>query len=240
MKYLNNLLISKMMKFDQLGVYVIVLMIVAWYGFGPSYFQKVLDYAVSFSIYFHLHALFMVTWLLVIFVQPVLIRQGKFKTHRKVGKLTYGLFPIMVVSILLLIHYQLNQAEFVSGTEFFIPFKDVVILTLAYLLGVYWKRNAALHARLMIVSIIPMIEPSLVRMFFNVLPVSLVEHSYRLTILVVDTIIILLAINDIKKQQVRWIFPALFIVIAICQTIVIFEFTEASWMVSLAKWFTNL
>lgn len=240
MNYLKNLILSKKMKFDQLGVYVLVLMIVAWYGFGPSYFQKMLGQVADFSIYFHLHAFFMVVWLLVMFVQPALIRQGRFKIHKQIGKLSYGLFPTMILSILLLIHHQLNQAEFVSGADFFIPFKDIVIMTFSYILGVYWKRDVARHSRLMIASVIPMIEPSLVRMFFNVLPESIVEYSYPFTILVVNTIILSLAINDFKKGRVRWIFSGLLIVMAICQTIIIFEFTEANWMVSLAKWYARL
>ncbi|WP_422360309.1 hypothetical protein [Reichenbachiella sp.] len=228
------------MKFDQLGVFVLALMIVAWYGFGPSYFQKVLGEVADFSIYFHLHAFFMVIWLLIIFIQPVLIRNGKLKLHRLIGKITYVIFPMMILSILLLVHSQLNQSEFVTGTEFFIPFKDIVIMIFAYIFGVYWKQNIALHSRFMIISIIPMIEPSLVRMFFNVLPESIVEYSYPLTILVVDIIIILLAVNDFKKEKVRWIFPGLLIVLGICQTMVIFEYSESSWIVSLAKWYAGL
>lgn len=240
MKFFKNLIQARRMNFDQLGVFVLVLMIVVWFGFGPSYFERIVGHAPGFSFYFHFHAFCMVVWLLTVFVQPILIRRGMIKEHRQVGKLSYGLFPVMIISILLLIHSQLNEAKGAIGGDFFVPFKDVVIMVFSYIFGIYWRSNVAVHSRFMIASMIPMIEPALVRMFVNSLPVGIVDYSYLLTILVVDTTILSLAIKDLSNGRLKWIFLSLLIVMILFQAMILLGITEVEWMVFLAKWYASI
>ena len=92
----------------------------------------------------------------------------------------------------------------------------------------------------MVVAMIPMIEPALVRMFYNVLPESINHSSYYLTILVVDLIIFCLVISDFRNLKVRGIFQGLLITMIVFQTIILSGMTESNWIVSLASWYADL
>ncbi|MCR9249341.1 MAG: hypothetical protein NXI20_02920 [bacterium] len=237
MKYLLK---SSKMSFDQSWIYILVLVGIASLGFGPSYFLKVFGASMSFNIYFHFHAVMMVLWVLLVFAQPLLIRLSKFNLHRLLGKISYLIFPIMIVSILLLTQSQMSLSKEINGSDLFIPLKDVIMMSLYYILAVRYKEIYQLHSRLMIASIIPMIEPSLIRMLFNVLPEGIVQYSYQLTIVSVEVVILILAINDMKRIRVRWVFSSLFIVMSGFQAIIFWEVTESDLMISIAKWYASL
>ncbi len=229
---------SRRAPFDQAGIFILLLMLVIWFGFGPSYFFKIFK-GVTFTAYFHLHAIFMVLWVMILLAQPVLIRRKKFGLHKSVGKFSYLLFPIMIITTMLLIHSQLSGSTD-EGSSFFIPFKDVIVLVVYYSLGIGFKRNVQLHSRLMIATIIPLIEPSLVRAFFNLLPDPIVSHSYYLTIAIIDLVIVFLIIRDLKFPKLRWVFVSLLGLIILFQTAIITGAADAKWMNQIARRFSEL
>jgi hypothetical protein len=47
-------------------------------------------------MYFHVHAIMLSLWILVLIIQPILIRKKKLAVHRLIGKFTYVLFPLMI------------------------------------------------------------------------------------------------------------------------------------------------
>ena len=218
---------SRKMSFDQLGPFILLLIGVAALGFGPSYFTKLWGQATKFSFYFHFHAVCMVLWLVTVAVQPYLIRRGKRRLHKRIGRLTYGLFPVMILSILLLIHHQLVATSRGTSTDLFIPIKDVAIMCLGYGMAYFWKKQPALHARWMVVTIIPMIEPSLVRMLHHLLPTSLQANPYELTLGVVDALLLGLAVADSKKPKVRWVFVTVLVIMILCQVIILSGILDA-------------
>ncbi len=231
---------SLKMSHDHLGIYVLALMVVAWLGFGPSYFNQLFIAEADFSLYFHFHAACMVLWVGMAFVQPVLIRYGKMQLHRKVGRISYLVFPIMIISILMLVHSQLKLADEIYGAALLIPFKDIMAMTFTYSLAIKFKHHAGRHARWMVATMIPMIEPSLIRLFFNYLPPSLVDHSYLLTILVVDGVILTCFLANWKRPQYRGIFLFLLAYMVGIQAIILTNATEQPWLVSFARWYASL
>ena len=235
---IKQMLRSRKMSFDQTGVFILVLMVVVWLGFGPSYFNRILD--TEFPLRFHFHATCMVIWIVSVLVQPFFIRTGKIKLHKIIGRLSYALFPIMILSTLILIHGQLKMSTQVYGADFFIPMKDVIVMVLAFPLAIRWKENVAIHSRLMVVCMIPMIEPSLVRMLVNLLPTTLVDQAYLLTLLTVDGLIIALLLNDRNKPHARWVFPVLLGYMVLVQAVIYQGWTEVFWIVGAAQWFASL
>ena len=239
-RWLNHLRSSRKLAFDQAGGYVGLLIVIIGFGFGPSYFLPVLEGSESFTYHFHWHALCMVSWVLVVLIQPVLIRYGRLDLHRKVGKVAYVVFPVMILSILVLTRYQLASADEVYGADLFIPLKDVLLMCTGFTLAIRWKGDIALHARWMIATMLPMIEPSLIRMLFGILSEAVVEYAYFITLAVVDGAVIALVYADRRKKAVRWVFASVLVYLLIVQAIILSEATEAKWMVSLTHWFIEL
>jgi|GEM_PF-185982 len=90
-------------RFDKSGYYFIFLLALIFAGFWNSYFSRFFTGTNDYNFYFHFHALMMGLWVITLIVQPLLIRKMKLALHRIIGKLTYVLMPVMLLSVLLLI-----------------------------------------------------------------------------------------------------------------------------------------
>ena len=231
---------SRKLTFDQIGIYVFFLMIVAWFGFGPSYFHRIISDQVHFSFYFHFHASSMVLWIAIAFLQPVFIRYGKVSLHKNLGRVSFLVFPLVIISTLMLVHSQLQMAENIDGATFFIPVKDVLLMSVFYVLAIIRKKNIGLHARLMVATMVPMIEPSLVRMLFNVLPEVIVEHSYIYTILIIDCTLLLLVWYDHKRPKFRWVFTSVLIYMLLVQFVLMSNLVEHRYVIGRTNWFASI
>jgi hypothetical protein len=77
--------------------FVIVLAFITW-GFYKTYIIFFPSFT-GFNNLQHFHGAMMMIWMGFLIVQPLLIRSGKVTTHRAVGKLSYVIAPLLMVSI---------------------------------------------------------------------------------------------------------------------------------------------
>ena len=80
---------AKKTKFDKTGYYAIGLIALALLGFWPTYFSKFFDGTANFNFYFHFHFAMASLWIMLLIVQPILIKKKKLSIHRKIGKLSF-------------------------------------------------------------------------------------------------------------------------------------------------------
>ena len=196
---MSNITVRKI-QFNKAGSYLIALLLIAILGFWPSYFAKFFDGTASFTQYIHAHAVVMMLWVVVLIIQPILIRKGKLSLHRLIGKMSYLLFPLVIIAGALLAHH---RAEFANNIarNLFIPFKDIVVLLVAYSIAIYYRKDVAVHARAMIATAIPFLEPALVRFLGWSLPENFPLNRYVATVLIMDFILIGLIIRERKKSE---------------------------------------
>ena len=123
-------------------------------AFHPTYLQYFPQFQ-GFTWIHHIHGALMVSWMIMLVIQPYLIHKGKYKTHRLVGKISYLTAPLILISMFLAT--RLNYLTTVDR----IPFKDVayiqalnfitpLIFLLFYILAIIHKRDAFKHQRYMI------------------------------------------------------------------------------------------
>ncbi|MEO7536701.1 MAG: hypothetical protein ABIU30_22790, partial [Ferruginibacter sp.] len=186
-------------------------------GFWPSYFVKFFDRTASFSLYFHFHAAMLMFWLLLLIIQPILIRKRKLQWHRLLGKFSYVFFPLMCVSIVLMIHlsHGHNVNEDNLGNTLLGQSKNFFIFVTGYVIAIKYRRSAAVHARGMIVTGIALIEPALTRLFLNIFTElkwfvtspDFFWYASVPTILLIFSLMIVLIIKERRQQKGRWVFP---------------------------------
>ena len=116
----------------------------------------------------HFHGAMMMTWMALLIVQPLLIRAGKLSIHRLIGKLTYIIAPLVVVSMFLITKFgyykpapPLSHQEKVGGLA--LQAMDIVQFVVFYSLAIVYRRNTYNHMRYMIGTAIMMIGPGLGR-----------------------------------------------------------------------------
>ena len=227
----------KQVVFANAGYYLSGFILLAVLGFWPSYFSQLLDPTVSFNFYFHFHAVIALVWILTVIIQPILIKRGQYKRHRQIGKLSYLIFGLVFISVLLLIHdrHTIDQENLAGNV--FIPFKDLIILAIAYPIAIYFKNNVAIHSRAMIATGLVFVEPALVRLIMNVFDRP--EAGYLWTIAIVYTIFLTLIVMERKQTSGRWVFPTILFVYIIVHSVIIFRL-PLSGFDSFCKWFLSL
>lgn len=148
------------------------ILILAILGFYNSYIYFLFR-PNSFTKLHHLHAITMFLWLLLIVIQPILIKKKKLKWHKRIGKISYFIIPfVFVITLLGYQHvYQTLEEEGRSHFEnlrvLFLPFLDIVPFLIFYLVAIVKKRDVAQHSRYMICSALILLGPALERLFLR-------------------------------------------------------------------------
>jgi hypothetical protein len=216
-------------SFNKAGFYFIGLLLVSFLGFWKSYFSKFFDGTLEYSGYFHFHAVMMLLWTVMLIAQPILIHQKKLAVHRLIGKASYVVMPVLLISVLLILNTVLKAepVEARTFTRIIFPFRDFWFLIVFFTIAVRYKNNMHIHARAMVATGIVFIEPALARFIGN--PVII----FMLGILIV------LSILDRKQTSGRWIFPGMLLVYSISYAIAILEI-QIPFLNSFVQWFATL
>ena len=150
------------------GYFMLLLIALAIIGFYKTYFGQFPDFnenstALSHSIvsiFDHLHAVMAAFLILLLIIQPLLIRYGKFKIHKTIGKLSYFIFPLVILSFIPLILRILQTDNPILA---YLPISGCTLLILFYSLAIYNRKNTPKHMRYMIGTAIVFLGPTIGR-----------------------------------------------------------------------------
>lgn len=65
-------------------------------GFHPTYMQYFPEFK-EFNWVHHTHGALMVSWMVMLVIQPFLILKRKYQIHRQIGKISFIIAPLMVI-----------------------------------------------------------------------------------------------------------------------------------------------
>ncbi|CAD5268935.1 MULTISPECIES: hypothetical protein [unclassified Imperialibacter] len=150
-------------KYRYLGFFLLLLIPLTLLGFYRTYFGLAPEFNEQTDIFIHLHAFIATIWILLLITQPFLIQYQKLKAHRLLGKLSFVIFPLLVLSF---IPQMVKNASSGHSSELFFPVRDTLMLSLFYGLAIYHKRNSSLHMRYMIVSAMVFLFPTIGRISY--------------------------------------------------------------------------
>ena len=224
------------MKFENSGYYLLGLVILVVLGFWNSYFSKLFAQTNEFNIYFHFHALLASIWILMVIVQPFLVKRGNIEMHRKIGKLSYPVIALVFISVILLAHSRHTIEEENLGLRLLVPFKDLIILGVTYSIAIWNRKITSIHARAMIASGVVFIEPALIRAVRNFLDVG---APYMLTIGIVYLILLILTVVTWKHKKGRWVFPLVLLMYVAVHLILKLRI-QIGPLENFAQWFVQL
>jgi hypothetical protein len=133
-------------------------------AFWPNYLSR--PFAAA-DTYTHFHAAVGTAWLLLLVAQPLLIRAGHRKVHQTLGRLSYAMAPLFVVSGLLLAHYRFSRMEAAAFEQdaytLYLPVSAALLFAVAYALAIAYRRSMRLHARFMACTGLLLLDPVLGR-----------------------------------------------------------------------------
>ncbi len=146
--------------YKYLGYFLIVLIPLTFAGFYKTYFSQFPHFGENIDNYVHFHGFIASIWILMLITQPLLILNRKFKLHRIIGKLSFIVFPLLILSFIPRI-IRMSQAE--DSRIIFYPLADCILLILFYALAIYNKKATTIHMRYMIAAAIVFLGPTIGR-----------------------------------------------------------------------------
>lgn len=154
-------------KYKFLIAFFSLVTIVSLAGFYGSYWSKFPRFG-EFQNLIHIHFLAFTCWLFLIVIQPILIMKKKFKLHRQLGRFSYLLAPILVLTIILLSKEkfirEFSESESSAAMTAFIAFVDISSFSTFYLIAMFKKSNVRWHVAFIIAATLIVLNPGLSRL----------------------------------------------------------------------------
>ncbi|TWI00982.1 hypothetical protein IP90_02604 [Luteimonas cucumeris] len=219
--------------------WVLLLLSVAVLGFWVPYFSRLTN-AQGLA---HLHVLAMLAWLGMLIAQPMLIRGRQLVWHRRIGKVSYAVVPLLVISALALAQLRIREAspQALPIQQFilYLGLSASMMFVLIWGLGIRYRRNAALHARFMVGTMLTLIDPSLVRVMIFWVPGVPPPMYQWITFGLIYAILALLIALDRRAPRGRPVFPTLLGLFVVLHASILLVPGTAAWQ-RFASWYAAL
>ena len=147
--------------------------LLAFGGFVPTYWLRVIDGSVNLPPLIHIHGLLFFAWTLFYLFQTGLVAYGRTPSHRAWGMAGIALFTTMICTALAgrIANMQIDEARGFgdAGRRFAIfTFFDAVTLPVLFALAIIHVRRREWHKRFMVALGIAMLPPAVARLFLTI------------------------------------------------------------------------
>jgi hypothetical protein len=185
-------------------LYFLAVMVITIVAFFPSYFNRLGQTDAAH----HLHGITASLWLLMLVVQPFLYARGLLQWHRRLGKFSFVLAPLIVLSALIMIRSMLQAREvyppLIPYQLAFIDFFTLLLFIYFYAQAIIHRKKIHLHSRFLVCTVLGPLIPTLTRFFFILIPaVDSFDKSLNLSYAVVEIILVALIWDDKRRGCIQ-------------------------------------
>ncbi len=193
-------------QYKYIGFFFLIFVVFVGLGFYYPYFS-LFPHFKSVSAIVHIHAIALLLWVVILITQTLLITYNKIKRHRFIGKITYFLMPIIIISSIGVLWQQYYEGieqkmtSIESLKTIFTFTTELISIIIFYTLAVrnILKGNVAFHMRYMICVALVFIPPSFGRTLGYWLYLKQ-YYTYNISILLCILILFVLIIYDRREK----------------------------------------
>ncbi len=143
---------------------------IAFLGFGPTYYFKPWIASPPLLTVVHVHALVFTAWLVTFGVQASLVAAHRVDLHRRLGAFAAVVLAAMVVTGTLAAISSARRGLAAPGFDALqflaIPLGVLAVFTGLALAGLAFRRDPAMHKRLMLIATLSVLTPAIARFAF--------------------------------------------------------------------------
>ena len=154
-------------------IFFTIVVIVSLAGFFNSYI-RFLPATDKFPMVIHVHFTAFTCWFVLLILQPILIHKKKYELHRKIGKLSYFIAPVLVFTIIMLVRNQVIRMADISENDAavtaFIGLLDALSFSVYYCIAMINKHNIRWHVAFLIAATLVILNPGMSRLFNHLKP----------------------------------------------------------------------
>ncbi len=198
------------MPFPRAHFYVAAFLAVTVAAFWRSYFSILTDAPSAH----HVHGVTATLWMLLLIWQSWSIRQSNFALHKWGGRTSFILAPPFIVGGLLVTKMTaIKPSPFTEMFAIRLSIADIIAVAafgLFYFLALRNRRAVEVHSRFMLATIIPLIPPSVARIFTSYVPGTAIRGpedlpnfaiALNLSFLVAAAFNVALLLNDARRNK---------------------------------------
>jgi hypothetical protein len=222
------------------SLFFVCILLVLFWGFYRTYFMFFPGFK-GFKTTQHFHGLLMLTWMVMLIVQPLLIASGRTALHKMIGKLSYVIAPLMMISIFMVLKMayfsaleKMGKEPALGGISLQLP--GLITFAIFYGLAIWNKNRTAYHMRYMIGTGLLMIGPGLGRAliiyFGQPFPMGVTLSDYFIIALAA----LLLVIDLVRKGP--WVPYTIVLTLSVISHF-LFANQMSPWWQSFATWFSG-
>lgn len=183
-------------------------------------------YITYFSVFFkpkpaiiHIHFALVIMWMAVVIAQPFLIKYKKIALHRILGRISYFLVPLLLLSGFAMLRFgyynftkglagqQENGTSTFTAQEMLQQGADYILIAVMYIawfavfyiLGISHKKKMHPHSRYMLATALTLTGPTVDRIFFVQFGISHlfgVIPAESVSFFIIDTVLLYLIYRD--------------------------------------------
>lgn len=222
---------------NRVGYFFVTILIITTLGFYPTYLSKFPTFE-GFTNVHHVHGFLGILWIVMLITQAFLIRNKKYALHRLIGKASYVVMPLLLISFFLVARagYFRNSKTMTEANalaELTLGLPDILSMGLLFTLAMAYRNRTAWHLRFMTGTGLMIIGPGLGRFLivFCGLPFTI---AIPLLVLLTTGVALVWMIMDIRQKKSA-IPMGVFVVLGIC-TFLIGANNHSVWWQSFAGW----
>ena len=197
----------------------------------------------------HFHGITLTLWCVMLISQAYLIRSKNNALHKRVGKFSYVLVPLILFTTLDLLHYQLGKVPQLNTMDYFfvaLVVNALIVFVIFYGLAIFYRKRSGLHARYMVSTVFPFVTPATDRIISIYFP-TWVPYFYQIEgnpivpiagFLMADILIVGLIIWDWRSHKRLDVFPFVLLVL-LCYHYSVLNFYKFDFWRSFSEWFVS-
>jgi hypothetical protein len=186
------------------AIFIVIIIIGVQWGFYLSYSSQFPNFKDKTNI-IHIHGALLMVWLGLLVVQPLLIAYGKAHIHRAIGKLSYVLGPLIIITLFLIgrssfLRHSANAPEREMLATMVLDIRGLFSFAIFWALAMINRKDSSSHMRFMIGTGILAIGPGVGRGLIGNLGLSF-HDSLTVTDIVEILIPAICMAYDIYKKK---------------------------------------
>jgi hypothetical protein len=149
------------------SIFILLIMIGVQWGFYQTYTSEFPNFKNKTNT-IHIHGALLMTWLVLLIVQPLLIHTGRRQLHRTIGKVSWVLGPLIIISMFMIGRgsYSRSVGIFPEQENLAIMVLDIrgfISFAIFWALAMFYRKDSTSHMRYMIATGILAIGPGVGR-----------------------------------------------------------------------------
>jgi hypothetical protein len=150
------------------AIFIFIILIGVQWGFYQSYTSQFPHFKNATTLV-HIHGALLMTWMLLLIAQPLLIQTGRATIHRTIGKVSWVLGPLIIISLFLIGRggyfrgIEANVPEYENLTFIVLDMRGFLSFAIFWCLAMINRKMPDSHMRYMIATGILAIGPGVGR-----------------------------------------------------------------------------